>query len=243
LSDGELVNPRRDTDDTEPNEEIQRIQQTFEEMSRYFQQMLHERQQKPREDMMTELQQAEIDGSRLEGKDVVSFCILLLLAGHVTTTNLLQQAVLNFDRHPEATARLQKEPDLMPKAIEEVLRYASPVWRLTRITKTDVEIAGTTIPADSFVFPWLASANRDSDQFPDPEHFDLTRTPNRHVAFGHGIHFCIGAPLSRLEAAIALPMLLTQLRDLHVEHPSSLELQKSRILLGFKRMPVTFIAS
>ncbi len=239
LSDGDLLQPDARS---ASNPEVQHVRHIFEEMSHYFQHMLQERQQHPREDMMTELQMAEIDGKRLEGKDVVSFCILLLLAGHVTTTNLLQQAILNFDRYPEGRTHLLNHPESMPKAIEEVLRFASPVWRITRTTKAEVSIAGTTLPAGSIIFCWLASANRDPDQFPNAEQFDIARTPNRHVAFGHGVHFCIGAPLSRLEAAIALPMVLEQLPDLSVEHQNALELQQSRILFGFKRLPVSFPA-
>lgn len=239
LSDGDFF---KQDENTEPNEEIKRIQQAFNDMNLYFEQMLKERQQHPREDMMTELQGAEIDGERLDGRDVVSFCTLLLLAGHVTTTNLLQQAILNFDQQQGVKAHLQAHPQAMPEAIEEVLRYASPVWRLTRVAREDVEIAGVVIPAGSPIFSWVASANRDEEQFPRPQEFDPTRTPNRHVAFGHGIHFCIGAPLSRLEGAIALPMLLSQLPDLYVEDPRALEVQSSRILFGFKSMPVTFTA-
>lgn len=239
LSDGDFF---KQDQESEPNEEIKRIRQAFKEMNLYFQQMLKEREQHPREDMMTELQEAEIEGKRLDSRDAVSFCTLLLLAGHVTTTNLLQQAILNFDRQQGVKAHLQAHPEAMPEAIEEVLRYASPVWRLTRVAREDVAVAGSTIPAGSPIFAWVASANRDSDQFPNPEQFDLTRTPNRHIAFGHGIHFCIGAPLSRMEAAVALPMLLTQLPDLHVENSHELKIQESRILFGFKRMPVTFTA-
>jgi cytochrome P450 len=240
LSDAEIFKP---DSDLEANVEVQRTRQAFSEMGSYFKQMLKERQQQPREDMMTELQAAEIDGKRLDVNDVVSFCILLLLAGHVTTTNLIQQSIWNFDQHPEVKAQLQAQPELMPKAIEEVLRHSSPVWRITRTAKVDVTIAGTTIPAGSTIFPWLASANRDTKQFTNPEQFDIMRYPNRHIAFGHGIHFCIGAPLSRLEAAVALPMILEQFPDLHVERKEPLELQDSRILFGFKRLPVTFTAS
>ena len=239
LTDAELFKPG---EDIESKVEVQRTRKAFEEMSDYFRQMLKERQQQPREDMMTELQRAEIDGKRLSVEDVVSFCILLLLAGHITTTNLIQQSILCFDRHPDVKAQLQTQSNLMPKAIEEVLRYSSPVWRITRTTNEDVTIAGTRIPAGSTIFPWLASANRDEEQFPNPERFDINRYPNRHVAFGHGIHFCIGAPLSRLEASIALPMILEQIPDLRIERKETLELQDSRILFGFKHMPVTFAA-
>src|SRR5215470_16541008 len=187
-------------------------------MSDYFRQMLEERKRAPRQDMMSDLLAAEVDGDHLSMEDVISFSTLLLLAGHVTTTNLLSQAIRCFDEHPEALSQLRKQPELMPTAIEEVLRYASPVWRLVRTTTTAVTIEGVTIPADAPVFAWLASANRDERQFSEPQRFDITRTSNRHIAFGHGIHFCIGAPLSRLEASIALPMMVEQLADLHVVH-------------------------
>jgi cytochrome P450 len=239
LSDADLFKPG---EDIESKAEVQRTRRAFEEMSEYFKQMLKDRQQQPREDMMTELQLAEIDGKRLNVDDVVNFCVLLLLAGHITTTNLIQQSLLCFDQHPDAKAQLRAQPDLMPKAIEEVLRYSSPVWRITRTTREDVIIAGTKIPAGSTVFPWLASANRDKEQFSNPESFDINRYPNRHVAFGHGIHFCIGAPLSRLEASIALPMILEQMPDLRIARKETLELQDSRILFGFKNLPATFAA-
>jgi cytochrome P450 len=228
---------------TRNSPEMQHITHLFEEMGDYFEAMLEERRRQPREDMMSDLLTAEVDGERLSIEDTISFCILLLLAGHVTTTNLLSQAIRCFDEHPEALAQLRKQPDLMPGAIEEVLRYASPIWRTLRTTKTDVELEGMTIPAHTPVFAWLSSANRDERQFPEPEHFDITRTPNRHVAFGHGIHFCIGAPLSRLEASIALPILLAQLPDFHIVSEQSLELYEGRNLFGFKHMPLTFTAS
>jgi cytochrome P450 len=240
LSDGDLLKPV--DEHSQVDEGTKRAQRTFQDMSQYFREMLKDRQQHPREDMMTDLQQAEIDGQRLDEKDAVSFCVLLLLAGHITTTNLLQQALLNFDIHPEAREQVRQHPEMMPKAVEEILRYSSPVWRLIRTAKEDVEVSGTIIPARSIIFAWLASANRDPEQFSDPNAFDITRTPNRHVAFGHGIHFCVGAPLSRLEAAAALPMLLEQLPDLRVEHSDSLALQSSRVLFGFQRLPATFAA-
>jgi cytochrome P450 len=239
LSDAEFFKPEEEQRD---NPEMQRLTQLFEEMSDYFEAMLEDRRRQPRGDMMSELLAAEIDGERLSMEDTVSFCILLLLAGHVTTTNLLGQAIRCFDEHPGALEQVRKQPELMPGAIEEVLRCASPVWRLIRTTTTDVTIEGVTIPADAPVFAWLASANRDERQFSEPERFDITRTPNRHIAFGHGIHFCIGAPLSRLEASIALPMMVKQLPDLHVVHDEPLELFEGRVLFGFKHLPITFTA-
>src|SRR5947209_1028926 len=135
LSDAEFFRPEEKQRD---NPEIRQLTRTFEEMSDYFQQMLEERKRTPRDDMMSALLAAEVDGERLSMEDTVSFCTLLLLAEHVTTTNLLSQAIRCFDEHPEALEQVRKQPELMPGAIEEVLRYASPVWRLVRITTTSV---------------------------------------------------------------------------------------------------------
>ncbi|HEX6479566.1 MAG TPA: cytochrome P450 [Ktedonobacteraceae bacterium] len=239
LSDAEFFKPEEEQRD---NPEMQRIKDIFEEMSDYFETMLEDRRRQPREDMMSELLAAEVDGEHLSMEDITSFCILLLLAGHVTTTNLIGQAIRCFDEHPQALEQVRRQPELMPGAIEEVLRYASPVWRLLRTTTTEVTIEGITIPADALVFGWLASANRDERQFAEPERFNIRRNPNRHVAFGHGIHFCIGAPLSRLETSIALPMMVEQLPDLHVVHDQPLELFEGRVLFGFKHLPITFSA-
>lgn len=162
------------------------------------------------------------------------------LRGHLRTTNLLSQAIRCFDEHPQVLEQVRRQPELMQEAIEEVLRYASPVWRLARTTKEAVNIAGMTIPKGELIFAWLASANRDAAQFVEPERFVLTRTPNRHVAFGHGIHFCIGAPLSRMEAAVALPLILTQLPHLRIIREESLELFEGRALFGFKHLPIAF---
>jgi cytochrome P450 len=240
LSDAEFFKPEQEQRD---NPEMQRLQRLFEEMSDYFEAILEERRRQPREDMMSELLAAEVDGEHLSTEDTISFAILLLLAGHVTTTNLLSQAIRCFDEHPDALAQVRKQPDLMPGAIEELLRYASPVWRLIRTTTADTTIEEVTIPAQSHVFAWLASANRDERQFPEPERFDIARDPNRHIAFGHGIHFCLGAPLSRLETSVALPMIIEQLPDLHTVHDQPLELFEGRALFGFKHLPVTFTAT
>ncbi|QBD76516.1 cytochrome P450 [Ktedonosporobacter rubrisoli] len=228
---------------SDERQEDQALDKTFDEMSDYFEQLLEERRRHPQVDMMSDLLAAEVDGEHLSLEDTISFCIVLLIAGHVTTTSLLGQAVRCFNEHPEALAQLRAQPELMPNAIEEVLRYASPAWRLGRMTKTEVTLGDVTIPAGAFIFAWLASANRDAEQFPDPDRFDITRTPNKHVAFGHGIHFCIGAPLSRMEASIALPMLLEQLPGLRISSEEPLELFQGTGLFGFKHLPVVFIPS
>jgi cytochrome P450 len=240
-ADGLLGQQLSDTRLFRPNEqEIQRLGQVHGQMHDYFTALLEERARAPRDDLMSALLQASTDGTHLSMEDVIEFCKLLLIAGHVTTTDLLSQAIRCFDEHPDALDLIRKQPELLPGAIEEVLRFASPFWRLTRMTRTEVSLAGITIPAGALVFAWLASANRDGKAFPDPERFDITRTLHRHLAFGHGIHFCIGAPLARMEAAVALPMILKQLPNLRVIREKPLELFEGEFLFGLKHLPVQF---
>jgi cytochrome P450 len=212
-----------------------------EEMTDYFVRLLRERRRAPREDLVSALSVAEVDGERLSEHELVSFCMLLLAAGQETTKNLIANATVCFTDHRDALKRLKREPTLMPTAIEEVLRYLPPVWFVMRITTSEIELAGQKIPAGQLVVPWMASGNRDSVQFPNPNRFDITRTPNRHVTFGHGIHFCIGAPLARLEAKVALPMMLEQLKDLHVVEDPPIKAHMGLVFV-IRSLPVTFRA-
>jgi cytochrome P450 len=209
------------------------------EMNKYFLYLLEERRKHPREDLLSSLSKAEIDGERLSDQELVSFCFLLLAAGQETTKNLIANAILSLTDHPDSLARLQNEPALMPTAIEEILRYLPPVWFLFRRTKEDVELAGQHIPANQMILAWTASANRDSAQFPEPNQFNIQRDPNRHLAFGHGIHFCVGAPLARLEARVALPMILNQLRDLKRVEGVPIHIHTG-IVFVINNLPVTF---
>jgi len=208
-------------------------------MRTYFRDLLEERRRSPREDLVTALSTAEIDGERLSERELVSFCTLLLFAGTETTKNLIANFFLTLSDHPADQARLMADPALVPTAAEEVLRFLPPVWFLMRRATADVELSGVRIPAGHQVMPWLASANRDSTQFPDPDRFDVTRQPNRHLAFGHGIHFCVGSPLSRLEAGVALPMMLDQLRDLRVDRSARIGI-RAGIVFVITNLPVTF---
>ena len=211
----------------------------FEEMNGYFSRLLAERRRSPREDLISALSVAEIDGERLSEDELVRFCILLLAAGQETTKNLIANAILCFTDHPDILERLRREPGLMPSAIEEVLRYLPPVWFIVRRTMTEVELGGQLIPANQAVMPWLASAAHDPAQFPDPDRFSIEREPNRHVTFGHGIHFCIGAPLARLEAKIALPMMLEQMSNLRRVEGVPIEINAG-IVFVIENLPVTF---
>ena len=209
------------------------------ELSTYFTELLQERRRTPREDLITSLLQAKVDGEQLSEKEIINFCILLLLAGQETTKNLIANSILCFTDHPAAMEQLIRDPALMPSAIEEVLRYLSPVWQLVRMSTKDIELAGQHIPAYQPVLAWLASANRDSAQFPDPDRFDIRRTPNRHIDFGHGIHFCVGAPLARLEAQIALPMMLEQLKGLQRVKEVPVNVSRGLVFI-IRNLPVRF---
>jgi cytochrome P450 len=209
-------------------------------MVNYYRQVFEARRREPRDDLVSALLAAQVDGEYLSEQDLLGFCILLLLAGNETTTTLLGNAFQTFDEHPEAMEELRAAPPLIPGAIEEVLRYRSPVRLLLRETLREVELGGQTIPAGTNVVTWLASANRDEEQFPDPDTFDIRRTPNRHLAFGHGIHFCLGAPLARLEARIAIETMLARWTDIRRANHDPLEPLGSFVLLGLRHLPVVF---
>ncbi len=163
--------------------------------------------------LLAGLVEAEVGGERLTPREVLGFVQLLLVGGQETTVNLINNAILCFLEHPEQLARLRAEPSLLPSAIEEVLRYRSPLQWMPRATARDVEMHGRVIPAGKLVLPVIGSANRDPRQFPDAGRFDIGRDPNPHIAFGHGIHACLGAPLARLEARIALADFLARVSE------------------------------
>jgi cytochrome P450 len=178
------------------------------EMEVYLAGLLTLRRRAPADDLLTRLLEAEVDGDRLGDEEILGFFQLLLVAGHETTTNLIDNAVLSFVERPDQLARVRAEPALLPAAIEEVLRFRSPVQTSFRVTRRDVELRGQVIPAGRRVLAVIGAANRDPAHFARPNDFDVGRDPNPHLAFGHGIHYCLGTPLSRLEARVALGHLL-----------------------------------
>ncbi len=213
------------------------------EMSAYFFQMIEQRRAQPGNDLISGLLQANIEGQHLSLIELLGFCTLLLVAGNETTTNLLGNALLILTKDPEAWARLREHPEILPDAIEEILRYRSPVQAMFRFAKREVELEGQRLPAGSPVIAWIGSANHDASQFPNPETFDPARSPNRHLAFGHGIHYCLGAPLARLEARIALGAMLERMATIARVPEVELERLPSLIVYGPKRLPITFTAA
>jgi len=191
-----------------------------------------------RDDLLTRLVAAKVDGRELSQEEILGFFQLLLVAGTETTTNLINNAVLCLIENPTQLARLRAAPDLLPAAIEEVLRYRTPVQWTCRTTLGDVEIHGQTIPAGALVLAIIGSANRDPRQFRDPDCFDIAREPNAHIGFGHGIHFCVGAALSRVEARIAISNLLERMKSFELGSDEPWEPRKP--LYGPARLPIRF---
>ena len=186
------------------------------ELIAYMDEIVAQRRAAPGADIMTALVQAEEGGERLSHDELLAFSILLLLAGHETTTNLIGNGLLALTEHPDVAARLRAEPDLLPSAVEEFLRYDSSVQGAVRFARETVEIRGRTIERGSTLLLLLGAANRDPAQFPEPDALDVARSPNRHLSFGRGVHFCLGAPLARLEGDVAFRALLDRFTELRV---------------------------
>lgn len=212
------------------------------EMSAYLAERIAERRGGPQSDLLTRLLEAEVDGDRLTHDEILAFFRLLMFAGQETTTNLLNNAIVCFLDHPDELSRLRQEPQLLPSAIEEVLRYRSPFQWAMRAPVRDVEVHGTMIPKGAFVLPMVGAANRDPKRFPDPNRFDIGRDPNPHVAFGHGIHFCLGAALARLEARVALSDVLERFDSVAYAGDGPWEPREGLITHGPAKLPIRFEA-
>src|SRR6266851_8506096 len=209
---------------------------------RYLRRLFAVRRAEPREDLITALIQAHEAGDHLSSDELLSMMFLLLIAGHETTVNLIASGTMALLERPDELARLRREPDLLASgtAVEELLRFTSPVQIATeRYAVEDAQLSGTTIPRGSMVLALIASANHDEAQFVDPERLDLRRTPNPHLAFGQGAHYCLGAPLARLEAQIAFETMLRRLPELRLGvSPAQVRWRRGLFLRGPTVLPL-----
>jgi cytochrome P450 len=215
-----------------------RIYDEADRFKSYLGEHVDERRHDPREDLLSELVEAEVDGKRLTDAEIVNFAMGLLVAGHLTTTMLLGNTILCLDRHPEQAAMVRADRSRIPPAIEESLRLLTPVAVVGRITNAGVDLAGHTIAENEMLLVWVAAANRDPRQFTDPHSYDVGRDPNPHLAFGRGIHFCLGAPLARLEGRIALNILLDRFGVLHTDPQAPPEFLANPSLIGLRTLPL-----
>ncbi|MER6378663.1 cytochrome P450 [Streptomyces sp. NPDC001250] len=235
-----------DSGDIRPGEDLGTSQragnQARAQMGRYLVDLAEQRRGHPGDDMLSAFVNDPDLAGGLTREELAATAVLLLVAGHETTVNLITNGVLTLLRHPDQLERLRREPDLLPGAVEELLRYEPPVHLLERIPLTHVDVAGTTIPKGVPVLLVLASGNRDPKRFRDPDRFDPTRRDNQHLGFGSGIHICYGAPLARVEAQIALGALLPHLTTATlVEDPPPY--RNSAVLRGPRHLPIELAPS
>lgn len=217
-----------------PGEEVRyRANVAAIELSSYLRDLVNERRKQPQDDLLTGLIQAEDEGNRLNEQEMISTVFLLLFAGNETTTNLIGNGILTLLRHPEELQRLRENPNLMRTATEELLRFDGPVQLTTRFAAETIELDGHRIePGDHIEFV-LGAANRDPEEFEDPDRLDLGRRPNRHIGFGHGIHFCLGAPLARAQGQLAITILINRYPTLALAD-DNVEWRHNPILRGLK---------
>ncbi|OKH99039.1 cytochrome P450 [Streptomyces sp. CB02923] len=223
-------------------EEQERNLQAQMEQNRVLNDYIHEhaaeRRRKPRQDLLTKIVEAKVDGERLTDIQVMNFASILLIAGYHTITMMLGNTMLCLDRYPDQAARVRADRSMVPTAIEESLRFLTPTALIYRVTTTEVEIAGQRIPANRMLAVWAAAANRDQRQFADPEVFDPARHPNPHLALGRGIHFCLGATLARLEGRIALNILLDRFPELRTLPDDPPVFLPSPDMTGLRALPL-----
>ena len=219
-------------------EDRERQQAARAEFGAYLTNLIAQRRRSPGGDLVSALAGAADDGDVLSEEELIATCILLLVAGHETTTSLMGSAVLGLIQHPDQLARLRAEPELVAGAVEEFLRYDPPVQLTARVALTDASIGSVPVAAGSAALMLIGAANRDPNLCADPERLDIARPPTHHVSFGQGIHFCLGAPLARLETQIVLRLLLDRPDDLRLAGEPAWK--ENTVLRGLRSLPVTF---
>jgi pimeloyl-[acyl-carrier protein] synthase len=208
-------------------------------LSSYFKDRVNELRLSPQDNLLSALAQAEEQGDRLTEDELFANCVLLMMAGHETTTNLIGNGILALLHNPAQKEALTLNPELIVSAVEELLRYDSPVQKMARIALADIDVGGKQLRKGQLVCFCFGAANRDPEQFPVPEQLDIARKPNRHLAFGHGLHYCVGAALARLEGQIAVNTVLRRLPKLR-RQTENLEWHRNFTLRGLKSLPVAF---
>jgi cytochrome P450 len=224
---------------TADRELIERGRTARRTLGAYFRHLIAARRCRPQDDLVSRLIAAADQGYPIGEEELVGMALLLTVAGHETTTHLIGNGVLALLRHPDQLARLRAEPDLLLSAVEELARYDGPVQRTWRITTTAVELGGRTVPAGAVVVVVLGAGNRDPARFVEPDRLDLARPDNAHLAFGAGIHHCLGAALARLETAMAIGALLRRMPRLQLATTTP-EWRESSLVRGLATLPVTF---
>ena len=217
---------------------LDQASQAAREMNDYLLGLIAQKRTHPTNDILTSLVQAEDNGDRLSTEELIATCALLLFAGHETTVNLIGNGTLALLQHPDQLDLLRRKPALLPNAIEEMLRFNGPVQATARLLAEDVQVGEATLPAQSEVTLMLGAANHDPRQFVDPERFDITRSDIKHLTFGGGIHYCVGAPLARLEGQIGIGALLHRSPNLRLRTDEPLEWRGLMVLRGLKALPV-----
>jgi cytochrome P450 len=221
-----------------PQEVINSLAEAREQFAAYFFELLAERRRSPGDDLLSKLVAAEDGGTVLSEGELLSTCILLLVAGHETTVNLIAGGALALLEHPSQLARFRDDPAVARSGVEEMLRFVSPVQLTARTLLQDIELGDVRLEAGQFVMLLLASGNRDPLAFHQPDDFDVARTPNNHLGFGFGIHHCLGAPLARMEADVALSTLIRRAPHLSLAS-SAVKYKANLVLRGMESMPVS----
>ena len=220
-------------------EVARQAQQSVLELADYFQGIVTQRRRQPQDDLISALVAVEEQGDKLSEAELFSMFVQLFFAGHETTMGLIGNGLLALFRHPDQRHKLQDQPSLIASAVEEFLRYDTSIQRQARVASEDIEIDGHLIRRGQYILLFIAAANRDPAQFPEPDRLDITRQENRHLSFGYGIHFCIGGPLARLEGQIALDTLLRRMPNLQLAG-ETLAWEPLLALRKLKALPVTF---
>jgi pimeloyl-[acyl-carrier protein] synthase len=219
---------------------VAEIVQSLEDLKSYVAERMEEQRKHPTSGLIYSLMTAEVDGQRLSDEEVIANTIITLIGGHETTTNLIASGFLTLLRDPESLQLLRSRPEIVGSAVEELLRFESPVQHTARIASADTQLGGKTIPKGSRVVAVLAAANRDPNRFTDPDHLDLLRPDNRHLAFGWAAHFCFGAPLARMEGQIAFNALLRRLSS-PVVLDQTLDWRANAGLRGLTMLNISFV--